>query len=399
MSLLIPSYGIVAEENLTLEQALETALKHNPEIQLAEKDLKASHGRRLQMEAIPDPQIVFSEEGLALGQKLKNQEEREITFGIQQNFEFPAIWSLRGKVGKYDEDISSLEFEKTKLIIQAKVKRAYFKTVFTEKTIATLEKTLSLLDQLIRNIQIQYQAGTSSYRDILRAKVEKLRIQNQLIEEKKEWKINKADLNLLLGREGNAPLNLITDISFTPFQKDLAQVQAEAKRKSPSLRIASSKFEQNRLSLKLAKMNYLPDFSLGIFFPSLRTDAWGFGLGVSIPLYWWKNQKGQTLEAEALRDKSLISARAEEKRIMARIESAYAQVKAVEEQVNIFEKTLLKEVEDELQISLNYYQYGKLEAYSLIDFYRTYASTKLEHLKSVYLYQMALVDLELAGEE
>ena len=105
------------------------------------------------------------------------------------------------------------------------------------------------------------------------------------------------------------------------------------------------------------------------------------------------------MEAEAVREIALISVEKEERRIMARLETAYSSVRAAEEQVKIFEQQLLKEVEDELKLGISHYQYGKIEFFNLLDLYRTFAAVRLEHLKSLYLYLVSLADLEVAGEE
>jgi outer membrane protein TolC len=142
----------------------------------------------------------------------------------------------------------------------------------------------------------------------------------------------------------------------------------------------------------------MPDFSLGLYFPSLRTDAWGFLVGLSVPL-WRTRQKGEIMEAEAAEEIAHISAEKEERRIMGRLETAYAGVRAAEEQVNIFEQQLLKDMEDELALGISRYEYGKIEFFNLLDLYRTYASVRLEHLKSLYLYLISLAELEVAGED
>jgi cobalt-zinc-cadmium efflux system outer membrane protein len=292
-----------------------------------------------------------------------------------------------------------LDLEQTRMIIRARVKRAYYKAKLTERTIAALGKTSSLLDQLIETITIRYQAGAAAYSDVLRAKVEKARLQNQALEERKAWSENASELNLLLGRDGDEPLNLLTDIAYVPFDKSLLQFKDEALSSRPALKIMGLRLDQAEAGLKLANMNRLPDFSLGLFSPSLRGGAWGFALGFSVPLYWWKKQKGEFLEAEAARDISRIESGARQKRILARIDAAYVSVKAAEEQVKVFEQKLLGEMEDELKISIEYYQYGKMEPFSLLDLYRTYTTTKVEHLKALYLYLVSLADLEIAGEE
>lgn len=390
--------ALFGQERLTLEQAVGLALKQNPDIAAAQKELAASQGKRLQMEAIPDPEIVFSDEGIAFSKTGKAaSSEQEVSFGIQQSLEFPGKRALRGKIGRYGEDIASLGLEQIRMVIRAKVKTAYYRAKLAERTIASLEKTSALLDQLIEMITIRYQAGAAAYSDVLRAKVEKARLQNQVLEERKAWTEDAAALNLLLGRMGDEPLNLLTDISYVPFDKSLTEFRAEAISSRPSLKMMDVKLRQADTGLKLANLNYLPDFSLGLFSPSLRGGAWGFALSFSVPL-WWNRQKGERMEAAAVKDISQIAADARQKRILSRIDTAYSAAKTAEEQVRIFEQKLLGEMEDELKISIEYYQYGKMEPFSLLDLYRTYTTTQLEHLKALYLYLVSLTDLEIAGE-
>jgi outer membrane protein TolC len=177
----------------------------------------------------------------------------------------------------------------------------------------------------------------------------------------------------------------------------LTEFEAEAISSRPSLKMMDLKLHQADTGLKLANINYLPDFSLGLFSPSLKGGAWGFALSFSVPL-WWNRQKGERMEAAAVRDISRIAADARHKSILSRIDTAYAAAKTAQEQVRIFEQKLLGEMEDELKISIEYYQYGKMEPFSLLDLYRTYTTTQLEHLKALYLYLVSLADLEIAGE-
>jgi hypothetical protein len=81
------------------------------------------------------------------------------------------------------------------------------------------------------------------------------------------------------------------------------------------------------------------------------------------------------------------------------VEAAYVSAKAAEEQVLVFEKSLLRELEDELVIQLDYFRYGKTDAYSLLDLHRTFVLAELERLRALLLFNLALADLEVAGEE
>ena len=390
--------GASGEEGLTLEQAVTIALQRNPEILLAQKAMVTATGKRLQMEAISDPDIVFRDEGLSLKKNASKGEGKEYSFGIEQGLEFPGKRALRGEIGRFGEDLAALALDKARLLLSARVKKAYYKAVLSRRTLESLENASSLLDQFIENILVKYRTGGASYSDVLRAKVEKARIRNQIIAEQKEGATARAELNLLLGRKGDEFMLLTTDLAYLPLDKDLPTLKDEARTTSPTLKIVTSKRRQSETGLKLAFKSRLPDFLLGLYFPSLRTDAWGFSVGISLPL-WGTKQKGEIMEAEAVNEIALISAEKEERRIMARLETAYSSVRAAEEQLKIFEQQLLKDIEDDVKLGISNYQYGKIDFFSLLDLYRTFAAVRLEHLKSLYLYLISLADLEVAGEE
>jgi cobalt-zinc-cadmium efflux system outer membrane protein len=392
----VPSPG---DDGFTLEQAVTIALENNPRVLSALKEAEASLGRRLRLEAIPDPEVLFSDEGLGLGRRSKLEGEKEISLGIQQSLEFPGKRALRSRVGKYGERIALLEVERAKLVVGAEVKRAYYKSVLSSKTVSSLEGTLALLDRFIETAAARYQAGAVPYLDVLRARVEKARAQNELLEARNELRTDKVRLNILMGRRGDDPLELVTGLAFAPPAGDLRAVREEALSTRPSLKIAGFKLERAIAGLTLSRKNLLPDFSVGLFSPSLRANAWGFAVGITVPLYWWKKQKGETIEAAAEKDIEVLSRDSAERRLLARIEEAYSNVTTAAEQVKVFKEKLLVEVESELQLSLTSYGLGKTGALDLLDIIRTYRTTQLEYLKALYLYLASAADLEAAGED
>ena len=386
------------ERPLSLQEAVTTALQHNPEILAAQKNQLISQGKTLQAEALSGPSVVFSNEGMGFRKKADGRGEAELSLGVEQFLEFPGKRTLRGTIGRFSEGQAPLELDRIRMLVKARVKKAYYRVVLFQRTLESLENASSLLDQFIENILVKYRTGGASYSDVLRAKVEKARLRNQIIAEQKEAVTARAELNLLLGRKGDESMLLTTDIAYLPLDKDLPTLKDEARTTSPTLNIVASRRRQSESALKLAFKSRLPDFLVGLYFPSLRTGAWGFSVGISVPL-WRTKQRGEIMEAEAVREIALISVEKEERRIMARLETAYSSVRAAEEQVKIFEQQLLKEVEDELKLGISHYQYGKIEFFNLLDLYRTFAAVRLEHLKSLYLYLVSLADLEVAGEE
>ena len=387
----------VSSETLTLEQAIQTAFQRNPEILLAQKELAAAMGKRLRMTAIADPRLVFSDEGLALRKAKDGSSEKEYSLGLEQDLEFPGKRALRGEMGRYGEDQAALALHKARLLLAARVKKVYYQAVLSRRTLESLDQAAALLDRLMDNILIKYRAGDAGYSDVLRARIEKARLQNRMIEERRSGAAFRAELDILLGNESGEAATLVTDIVFVPFQKELPVIQEEIRAASPTLKMLAAKEREFEAGLRLAGKSGLPDFSLGLYFPSLRSGAWGFSIGLNLPI-WKARRQGEFMETEAAADQARISLRTEERRMMIRIENAYAGVKAAGEQVKLFEQKLLKDIADEIRLALDQYRYGKIEFFDLLDLYRTYAAAQLEHLTALYQYLLALSDLEVAGE-
>ncbi len=387
-----------ADEGLTVEKAVEIALAGNPEVLAARIEVNAAHGRALQLGAWPDPQLSASVEGVSFPGRGAEGGETEFTLGLEQVFAFPGKRSLKMRIGRLDEEQAALALARTRLLARARVKKAYYDAVLAARTIDSLNQAIAILDQATDNLMIKYQAGSASYSDILRAKVERARTQNQIIEMQNEWDAAKERLNLIMGRKGEEPLNLLTAMTYTPLKRDIAALKAEAMDANPSLKAMRARRLQAQAAWQLSTKNYLPDFSLGLYYPSKRSAAWGIAVGFDLPV-WGTRQRGSIVEARALREMADASLELEERQVTARVDRYQRSARAAAEQVRLFEQKLLKDIADEVQLGIGQLQYGKIDFFNLLDLFRTYSSAQLEYLKALHLYLVSLTDIELVGEE
>ncbi len=381
------------EKMLSLEEAIARALTHNPDIIIAQKDLDAVRGRRLELGALPDTGFLFSREGL---QVAPEKGEQEITFGVEQLIEFPGKRALRRQAVASEEEIFSAELQSLKLVVTADVKKAFFRAVHSQTAVTKIEELQEVLKQYQEMAAIRFQAGQVSSLDVLRGRLESLRIRGELIEARRKLREDLASLKLILGEELDGPFSVAGDLAFKPLEKDLSTLRAEAEAR-PSLRAASFRVEQARSSLRLAQKGALPDFTVGLYYPSLRTSSWGFSVGASIPL-WKDRRKGHVLQAEAAIAAAGTGLEARKRRVLTLLEAAYADVRAAEERLDLFEKSLLGEVESMLELGISKYQHGQIDSLNLFDVYKFYKTTKLEYLDALLAHKIVLADLEAAGE-
>ncbi len=388
-----------APAGLTLEQALALALRDNPRVLAAALDVRAAAGRSLQLGARPEPQLLAAVEGARLPGAARTEEGAELHLGVEQLFEFPGKLSLRKLIGRLQEEVAAAELERVRLVVSADVKRAYWRASFAVGAARLLDGALGRIDLLLEDLQARYRAGTAAYVDVLRARAEKARLRNQALEQEKERALARLELNTLLARPADEPVEPATPMSFAPLAMGPDELWARARPSRPSLRIASLQDELAQADVKRAGLGRLPDLLAGFSLPSVRTNAWGLSLGLSLPFLRPARARGAGMEASAGRERARLDAAARERSVRAAIEAAYAAAKAAEEQVRVFERDLLGELEDELRLQRELFRFGKGTAFELLDLQRTLALAELEHLKAVFLYGVALADLEAAGED
>jgi len=408
------SLDIIAQTGaeLSLDQAIQIALKNNPNIQRAQKEIEAAAARIFQAEAIPDPEIGISWSEVPSDVSFSDAGEKSI--GLVQPLEFPGKRKARGKVARQELLISKENLARAELLLKAEVKKAYYQAVLNQKLVFNMEKIIELLRQFQEMAIVRYQAQLVPFLEVLRAKIELAKADNQLHEIQRDANNSFIELNKIIGRDLNTPMKLCDELQFQPFVRSLADILVDLQLSRPSLKIATLSITQHQALLGLAQKSYLPNISIGIFNQSLKEQPpfnanqfygtsvsgyWQFDVGISIPLWFWKGPRGEVQHAQINLEIAKINKDAQNRYTIAAITQAFQQIKTAEAQVQTFEISLLKDIEDELQSGISLYRNNQLEALNLIDIYRTYVDTQIEYYRALYNFNIAVVELEIAGED
>ena len=395
---------------LSLTQAIDIALQNSPNILRARKELEAADARILQAGRIPNPEIEISWNETPTNFNIAAADERDI--GVRQQIEFPGKRGGRIDVATHDKDIAELSLERSKILVTAQVKSAYYKLLLSQETVRSLQEQVKLFKDLQELLTSRYQAGQADYLDVVRAKVEIARLNNDLAEALREHRLRKSQLNIIIGRNADEPFEADDTLSSVPLSLERETVVGQLLAKSAALQIARRFVVRQQSAFSLAKTSYLPDFSLGLFhqrraeeppfdanrFSGTTTNALGIQLGVSVPLWFWQEPKGQVQEAAALVDVASINHASTERRVRANVLSAFDLVKVVETQLTVFDETLLIDSQDILSTAIAQYQNNQIDILNLFDVYRTYRATRIEYLRALHNYAVASAELEAAGE-
>jgi cobalt-zinc-cadmium efflux system outer membrane protein len=396
-----------SNETLSLEEAVDLALRNNPDVLQAQREIEAATGRVLQAGRIPNPELSVTFNEVPTNFNFGDAGEKDV--GLLQPIDFPGKRGSRVDVAEHGKSIAEFSLSRIKAIVSAKVKRAYYQSLLAGEVVSNLDFTITLLSDFLKTVTERYQAGASKYLDVIRAKVEVTRLRNDLVEAKREQQTRLGELNLLLGRSGNTPVVLSDSLTYQPLgipQDSAVELYAN---QSNFLKIVEREAQRSQSVLNLARTSYLPDFSLGVALqkrpgqisPDNRSGSssyLGFQIGASVPLWFWQAPKGEVQEAEALLDISNIRISAARLRVRQSILSAFRSASVAQEQLQVFDTSLLRDVEDELRAGISAYQNNQVDALNLFDIYRTFRATKIEYSRALYNLLAAKAELEASAE-
>jgi outer membrane protein TolC len=385
-------------EEISIAGAVEVALQNNPDIQSRRKEVDAAAARVLQAGRIANPEIGVSWNETPQIFSLSAAGERDIHFS--QSIEFPTKRGGRLEVAATDREIALLRLERASIILAAQVRRAYFSLLLSRETVEMLESQRDHLEDLQKILSARYQTSSSSYLDVVRANVELARLGNDLIEARRTQLTRQRELNLLLGREGDRGVVLTDSFPLIRSQTNADSLADALVERSLALRIGETTITRQEQSLSAARTSFLPDFHVGLANQrrGAVSDLWGIELTATLPLWFWQEPAGLVDEGRALLDIATLLRQSVDRQVRAAVRDAVESVEAAAIQLETFDRSLLADADDIVSTAVNLYQNNQIDILNLLDVYRTYRLTQLEHLRALHHYAVALADLEAAPE-
>ncbi len=412
LSMAVTAVIAKGQEALSLDEAVRLALLNNPSIAKARQEIEVSSGRVLMAGAIPSPELGFSWSEIPSDFSMAGYGERGI--GVSQAVEFPGKRHSRQHAARWDLQIQKEALRRSEMRVTAGVRRAFYTALLDRELAAYAGEALNLLRQFQRIAELRYESGSIPYLDILRVKMETARMENRILDLRRDQSKGLSDLNRLLFLPDSVTFILEGELSFQPFHQSLEEVISRLSSNRPSVKISDAETERGRALTSLARKSWLPDFSLGLtnltlkerppynannFFGTTVWNNWEFNLGVSIPLWFWRQQKGEIMAARGVERVAEISRLEVRRNLPSSIRNAFETVKTAEAQALKYRQSMLKDCEDALGAVQSLYQNGQMDIYNLLDVYRTCLETRSDYANTLHRYNVALADLEISGEE
>lgn len=261
-------------ETLSLEQAIDRVLAHNPLISAAlEKKHQAEAGERsARADLFPKLSTSYSYYHLhdqpygyfgPAGKILIGDDDDHAwnVTAVQPLFTGLAL-TTRRKIAELE--ISGRELEKEQLILELikKTKVSYANILLARRQLEIADKETENLASHVKDAEYLYDQGIIAYNDLLQSRVALSQAQQHRVQAESGVDLAGAALNILMNRDISAAVEIIDPDIQPKVDENLAVLCGKAMDQRPVLRFLQVALKQADLAITLARSRYYPKVSL-----------------------------------------------------------------------------------------------------------------------------------------
>jgi outer membrane protein TolC len=385
-----------AEDPLRLDPLLEEARARNPTLLAARERARAAAAVPARMAGWDDP--TFSYEAWNFPNSLRFDRADNTILRLAQKVPFPGKRGLAADVAARDAEVAGREGDVVELDLIAAVKTAYYELWRAHEDLRVYGREKALVERLAGVATDRYGVGQVSQSDVLRAQVELSRLVNRVTTQTLVVEGAQAELNVLLGREVDAPLGVPEEPPPPRLDATPAALTTLALARRPELAGQVAAIAREEAGARLAVRGRYPDFEVAAsrFVNFGRDDGFGAYASVTIPLVFRKKYDAVEDEAQA----RLASAEAERRRVQDRISrevvQAFLRARAALLQHDLFVTTHIPQAEQALRVTESGYRAGSVDFLTLVDTARQVEMAHLDHYEAAAEFEKAYAALERA---
>jgi outer membrane protein TolC len=411
----VPTKVVPGVIPLSLQQAIDLALKQNLGLLLSRADTRAARGQRWEELSALLPHVTASPyieaskinlseigltkfDGIALPAAVGPFSYFDARAAVTQTlFNWKSINASRAASASVKSADYTLK-DAHDLVILA-VGNVYFQAIADEARVSTQQAQVEAAQAVYNQATDQVNAGTAADIDAMRSKVEFQTRQQQLIQAKNDFAIQKIAVARVIGLSPGQEFELTDKSPYQAFEGlTLEEALQRAYASRSDYRAAMSDVRAAELSRKAAVAGYFPDLSFNADYgaggahPSNATSVYDVRGTLSIPIFTGGSVHGDVEQAEARLEQSrerLDNLRAQVesdvRTALLNLQSAAEQVTVARSNIDLADQTLAQ--------SRDRFTAGVTDTVEVVQSQESVASAHEQYISSLYKYNFAKISL------
>ena len=290
-----------AEKPLTLIEAVEIAYKNNKDIQMQEQEVIVSSANIINAASVFYPQLnlqaSYTHNDSVLVQNIYTGfiNDNLLKLSASQSIYSGGKNIANLKQAKLSLDEQNETLRAKKLDIEFDAKRLYYGLLLAYENERIAKDALNQGMQHYENVKQMYKHGTASKFDMLQSGVQVSLLEPAVVKAENEIDSLKADLNKLLGRKIDFPIETGEKLTYSFIGIEENEFLKNAYLDRPEMRLKSLGIDIDKWEIQMAKSGYRPTVDLlgGYSYRSNNLGNminekhrnWNAGISVNIPIF------------------------------------------------------------------------------------------------------------------
>ena len=427
--LLILAVPLLAQDSLSLRDAVQVALRENKAVAASSAGMRASEARIEEARSGRLPKVNYSESFVRsdnpvfVFSSLLTQHQ----FG-PENFNigplnrpdsinnFQSVLSVdqpiydagqtRNAVNSADlsRELSAEEQRRTEMQVTVGVVRAYYGAVLAAETLKSAEQAVRSAEADLQRAESVRAAGMSTDVDVLSIRVHLAAVTEQRIQRAADLEVARSGLNDALGLPLDSPHTLSS--SLTPLdlpELELVSLEHNASTTRPEARSSHLAVSLARTQADAAKSALLPEVGFHAAFEADRRQFinkgganWLASIGLKWNLFNGNGDKARIEESAQWLERAHADEQRVDSAVRLEVRRAWADLRAAVQRIEVA-KAAVAEADESLRITQNRYEAGMSNVTDLLRNETAVLDSRTRYLAAVHDQRLAAATLELAA--
>lgn len=383
---LLSGFSVNAEQTLTIELAVQTALERDALISVYQSRRDAYREQSIAEDTLPDPKIKLGMMNVPTDTYALDQEPMtQVQLGIQQMFPRGNSLEIKSQRALGMSAAENAKTENQRRKVTREVRETWLELYYWLNAESVVKENRKLFTKLVSVTRQQYAAGRQKQQDVIRSELELGMLDDREMKIQTRIETTQAKLNKYIG----------TDFSDIKIGTELPVYYIEKNNTTwleshPMLRMEQAMVTINEKNVDLAKQGYKPSWSVDLTYGkrdgknpngSERADFASAMVMFDLPLFT-ADRQDKKVAASKSRLNGALNSREERKRNLTKMwQAGLAKEKRLLQRIKQYDDLLLPKSDENAKSALYAYQSGRSEFTALMRAQITELETQLRALR------------------
>ncbi len=388
---------------ITIEQAIQIALRHNHTLQAARTTIQQNQAAEITANLRPNPTLftdweylpLFSRpQGETIAEYLQASTEGDI--GLSFLIERGHKRERRLEAARAATAVTRSQVTDNERGVAFQVGSLFINAQLAQSTLDLAQQDLKSFQKTVDISEVQFKDGSMSENDHLKIKLQLLQFEQDVQQALLSKAQALSDLRQQLGYESvPAGYDVVGEFEYRPLVVTLEELQAKALQNRPDLRAAVQGVTAASSQYALAKANGKQDPTISANYShanGINGATWSF----SIPLAIFDRNQGNIAQTRVAIRQAEEQQKATNGQVLTDVRDAYEGMQESARIAQLYKSSYLEVSQKSRDISEYAYRRGALALLDFLDAERTYRATQLGYRQAVAAYLTAQEQLRQA---